>query len=114
MLFWNIYGVGNSESFCHLKFLVKCFDVKILVIVEPKISGDSAARVCRNLDFDGAFRQEAVGRSGGIWVLRTTSHFNFTIIQHNSCFVHGKVCQVDGFSWYLTAVYKNPNGKEGS
>lgn len=55
LLFWNICGVENSESFSHLRFLLKIFAGSILALVEPKIRGSSTDWVCKNLGFGGVF-----------------------------------------------------------
>lgn len=55
LMFWNVCGIGNAETFSHVKFLCRSFGVGILVLVKPKISGTSTDKVCRNLGFDGSF-----------------------------------------------------------
>lgn len=88
-------------------------EIKILVLVKPKISRESAAKVCHNLGFDGVFCKEAEGRSGGIWLLWHTSYCRVSILAHSPCYIHVKVTQNDGFDWFLIAVYRNPNGEHG-
>ena len=42
---------------------------KIIVLLEPRISGIKADRVVKNLGFDRSHRIKAEGFAGGIWVL---------------------------------------------
>lgn len=79
--------------------------------MEPKISGDSASRVCHNLGFEGCFSKEVVGQSGGVRVLCKPNLSKVDIIHSFSCYVHLKVSHLDGISWFLTMVYWNPNGR---
>lgn len=49
--------------------LVSMHHVSVLIILEPRISGEQANKVCRKLGFSDYFRVEAEGFSGGIWLL---------------------------------------------
>lgn len=69
ILHWNIYGLGNNNSESHLRHLIHFWKLKIIVIAEPKISGNRANQVCKRLGFDGVYCQEAMGMKGGIWIL---------------------------------------------
>ncbi|KAJ9130670.1 hypothetical protein P3X46_034239, partial [Hevea brasiliensis] len=65
---WNIHGIGSR---CSLRLLkdYKCkFKPLILVLVEPKISGNIADDISYDLGFDCWVRMESVGFSGGIWL----------------------------------------------
>lgn len=37
ILFWKIYGVGNLESFSHLGFSIRTFDVSSLAMWSQKL-----------------------------------------------------------------------------
>jgi len=66
---WNARGAGSAA------FLTSMFDYitqhkpSIVVLLETHISGTRADTVCRKLGFQGCFRVEAQGFSGGIWLL---------------------------------------------
>lgn len=109
ILFWNVCGIGNVETESHLCFLIFYNEVNLVALVEPKISGPNADRVCRRLGFDGCFRQEEVGMSGGIWVLWQSTIFSLCILQSTPNFVHINVKEKNGKEWVLTVVYRNPN-----
>lgn len=45
LLSWNVCEIGNSSTLSHLKFLLWRFSVKLLILLEPKISGARAKEV---------------------------------------------------------------------
>ncbi|CAN1272305.1 hypothetical protein LINPERPRIM_LOCUS14502 [Linum perenne] len=46
---------------------------KIVILVEPRVSGTTAQKVCDKLGFDDIIQVEVVGFAGGIWLLWHTS-----------------------------------------
>lgn len=68
ILFWNICGVGNAGTINQLLYLIRRFRVNVLALVELKISGEQADRVCRRLGFTNWHRHESEGLSGGLWL----------------------------------------------
>lgn len=113
ILYWNVCGVGNNGTLSHLKYLIKQHQVKLLGLMEPKISGDKAEQKCHKLGFDGYHRVEAVGMSSGIWLLWQTQFYSIKVCQVQSQFIHVEVVDNNKGNWFLTIVYRNPNSKGG-
>lgn len=49
VLFWNCRGAGSKEFLRHARELVSIHKVDMLIIVEPRISGNNADKVIRKL-----------------------------------------------------------------
>lgn len=52
----------------------------ILVLLEPRISGDKADEVCKKLNFDEWARVESVGCNGGLWLFWRVSVLNVAVV----------------------------------
>ncbi|CAN1185259.1 hypothetical protein LINPERHAP2_LOCUS37442 [Linum perenne] len=84
----------------------------VVILVEPKISGTTADRVCRRLGFDEFQREEAVGFSGGIWVLWHSTQVTLNRISSSKQFVHFEGENGSIGKFFLTAVYGSPSVAE--
>ncbi|KAI9091681.1 hypothetical protein K1719_028124 [Acacia pycnantha] len=62
-------GAANADLGRQLRFLISKYNIKLLVLVETKTSGDKCLKLRRKIGFDSSFVEEARGFSGGIWVL---------------------------------------------
>jgi len=68
LMIWNVQGAGNTSFLNTLKELIHKYDPKIVALVETKINGRQAEEVCTKIGFEGQFRVEAQGFSGGTWI----------------------------------------------
>ncbi|KAL8128488.1 hypothetical protein V2J09_017643 [Rumex salicifolius] len=68
-LIWNTQGAGSKGFRRACRYLIHRHKTDILVLSEPQISGVKAQEVCDSLNFSNNSCVEAVGASGGIWVL---------------------------------------------
>lgn len=59
------------------------YKADILVISEPKISGDQATKVANSLGFSHVCIEDANGFSGGIWLLWNKWNFDLDVVDHN-------------------------------
>ncbi|KAK4277819.1 hypothetical protein QN277_015755 [Acacia crassicarpa] len=75
---WNCRGAGNRSFPLKTKDIVNKYYVNILCLLEPRISGVRADKVCRKLGFSHWMRVEATGFFGGIWVLWNSNEFDIT------------------------------------
>ncbi|KAL8159774.1 hypothetical protein V2J09_001311 [Rumex salicifolius] len=87
---WNAQGACSREFLITLKEIVRIHDPTILVLVETRISGSQANKVCRGIGFDGILRAEAIGFSGGIWVL-----WRKAVVQIEEVHVHRQAVTVE-------------------
>lgn len=76
--------------------------------METKISRLTADDVYLKLGFDNWVRVEALGFSGGIWVL-WKEEVNIEILSSHPQFIHIEDIEHNGQSWYLSAVYDIPS-----
>ncbi|KAG7578919.1 Reverse transcriptase domain [Arabidopsis thaliana x Arabidopsis arenosa] len=70
--------------------------------------GDRAGRICQGLGFDKNFRVDAIGQSGGLWLLWKSEIGEVTILQSTDQFIHATV--VNGTeALNLIVVYAAPS-----
>lgn len=106
---WNCQGIGNRETSRIVKTLISTHRPDILVLLEPKISGDKANKVCRELNFDDWVRVESVGYSGGVWLFWKSAILSLTVMSSSPQFIHCFVEKRKHDRWMLTATYGSPN-----
>lgn len=66
---WNVKGAGNAGFRLNVQDLVNAYGPDILIILEPKISGNHAEHVIGQVGFLRHFRVDPIGLSSGIWVM---------------------------------------------
>ncbi|CAN1242897.1 hypothetical protein LINPERPRIM_LOCUS5491 [Linum perenne] len=84
---------------------MKRFNPDIVILVEPRVSGSTAESSCRRLGFENYERVEAIGFSGGIWVLWHPCKVNLRRIQSSHQLLHMEGEGNGSCSFLLTAVY---------
>ena len=109
IMVWNAQGVASRGFLYTLRELLRRYRPSILVLVKTKISGIIADNFCRKVDFDGQYRVDPVGFSGGIWVFWHTSEVSIQIKECNSQFVTATVSRNNKEDWLFSAVYASPN-----
>ncbi|KAI9094279.1 hypothetical protein K1719_026861 [Acacia pycnantha] len=82
-------GRVASKSFVavlrDLKFRYK---VDMVVILEPRVSGNSATKIIKSWGFKYSVRVEAVGFSGGIWMLWNFEDIGVDVLVKEEQFIH--------------------------
>ncbi|CAL1404640.1 unnamed protein product [Linum trigynum] len=82
----------------------------IVFIVEPKISGKEADAVIAKMGFDCFEKIDAVGFSGGIWVLWKAAELLVTDVDRDPQFIHFRCLNLqDNHTVEMTAIYAKPN-----
>lgn len=76
-------------------------------MLKPRISGSSADKVCRSFGFDNWIRVEAIGFSGGIWVL-WRDNLQVDIVTINPQFVLARVKHGNDDWCFISFVYGSP------
>lgn len=106
---WNCRG-ARAQSFPSLVRDLKVrFNIHILFIVEPRVSGERAKRVISRLGFSKDYRVEAEEFSRGIWILWDANLFNIDILSTSSQCIHTFISFSDGTErFFLTCVYGSP------
>ncbi|KAL8141093.1 hypothetical protein V2J09_007114 [Rumex salicifolius] len=78
--------------------------VKVSDGLAPQIAGSKAQSVCDSLGFSNNFCAEAIGASGGMWLLWNACNIDLQIIDDTAHFIHAKV-NVMRSSYHFIVVY---------
>ena len=108
IMFWNVQGAASGEFRRSFKTIIKNYNPSMVVLMEPRISGVKADDFIKKSGFDYFHRVEAMGFSGGIWLLWRSSIEVEVLINHRQ-FIHFKICLNKTFVSWVTAVYASPN-----
>ena len=68
-IIWNCRGASKPSFQKRVKEMVQKYNPDILVVIETRVGVNRAREITERLPFDGAIRSDAVGFTGGIWVL---------------------------------------------
>lgn len=81
----------------------------IIILMEPRISGDMVDVVCRWLGKNRWIRSESEGFSIGVWFLWNEAEIDVKLRYAYASFLHFVVKSSRGKQWEITIVYVNPN-----
>src|ERR1044072_4636459 len=90
-LSWNIRGAAAKGVPLLIKDLVRRHSISCLALMETKVSGARAVSIINKLGFDAFHVEEAVGFSGGIWILWDSSIMGIQVMVSHRQFVHSHV-----------------------
>ncbi|KAI9084388.1 hypothetical protein K1719_033730 [Acacia pycnantha] len=108
VLVWNCRGAASKGFAAVLRDTKRRYRLDMVVILEPRVSGNVASNVIKNWGFKYSIRREAVGFSGGIWILWNLDDLKVDVRAMNDQFIHCKLFARDE-SMLFTAVYAYPN-----
>ncbi|XP_031120966.1 uncharacterized protein LOC116024205 [Ipomoea triloba] len=108
ILSWNCQGAASSAFRCALLLLVKKVKVDMVGLMEQKISGCAVDKACKSFGFDNWLRVEAVGFSGGIWLLWRNT-VNVDILATNPQFVLTRISRGNVRLGLVSFVYGSPS-----
>lgn len=83
-LFWNCRGANKPNFTRSVRYLLKKFKTDVLALFETHAGGDRAQRICQGLGFENAFRVDAEGQSGGLWLLWKSEVGEVTVVNSSS------------------------------
>lgn len=106
-LFWNFPGANKPNFRRSIRYMLKKFNTDVLALFETHAGGDRAMKICQNLGFDKSYRVDAIGQSGGIWLLWRDQVGAITVLEASDQFVHAKVV-IGGEVMHIIAVYAAP------
>ena len=109
IIVWNCRGVLKPSFQRHVRELIRCHNLAILVVMETRIGGERAREITDRLPFDGAIHTETIGYAGGLWLLWNSDRVEITTLANTEQEIHTviKVRNSD-FSWLFTAIYASP------
>ncbi|XP_019198960.1 PREDICTED: uncharacterized protein LOC109192713 [Ipomoea nil] len=108
VLVWNCQGAASRSFRRTLKQYLREHKSVITCLLEPRVSGSQANDICFDLGFDEWCRVEAVGFSGGIWVL-WKSTISVTILHTHPQFILLDIVDSDSLLWKFSVVYGSPD-----
>ncbi|XP_010412393.1 PREDICTED: uncharacterized protein LOC104698678 [Camelina sativa] len=104
---WNCRGLGNDLAVRRLKEIKKTFSPDIICLMETKQGNDVVRSVGAELGYDHVFTVPPIGLSGGV-ALFWNSSLSVSVLYHSLNLVDTYV-KINGFGFYLSCVYGNPN-----
>ncbi|XP_031116886.1 uncharacterized protein LOC116020557 [Ipomoea triloba] len=104
---WNCQGAASSGFRRALLLLIQKTKADLVCLLEPRISGTAADKACKAFGFDNWIRVEAVGFSGGIWLM-WRSNTTVEIIATNPQFVLTRVSRGEKKLGLISFVYGSP------
>lgn len=66
---WNCRASGSEKFLATARNLIPLHGIQVLIIVEPRVSGDQASKIIKKFRFPNHTHVEAQGFSGGIGLL---------------------------------------------
>jgi len=112
-LLWNCWGANKPQFRRSIRYILKKYITDVLAIFETHAGGDQASRICQGLGFENSFRVDAVGHSGGLWLLWRTGIGEVSVVDSTDQFIHAK--DVNGKdNVNLVVVYAAPTASRRS
>lgn len=108
IMYWNVQGVASASFRRSFKALVRNYNLSMVVLMEPQISGIKGDDFIRKSGFDYSHHVETEGFSGGIWLLWRSSIEVDVVVNHRQ-YIHFRICKNKNFVSWVTAVYASPN-----
>ncbi|KAI9086787.1 hypothetical protein K1719_031381 [Acacia pycnantha] len=107
-LVWNSRGAASKGFAIVLRDMKRRYRLDLVVILEPRISGNLALKVIKSWGFKHSIRMEAVGFSGGIWLMWELDDLVVDAKIMDEQFIHFKL-KLGGEELLFTTVYAQPN-----
>ncbi|XP_010462654.1 PREDICTED: uncharacterized protein LOC104743246 [Camelina sativa] len=107
VLMWNERGANKPNFQIFIRYMLKKFKTNILALFEAHVGGDRAGRICQGLGFDNSFRVDAVGQSGGLWLLWRFGVGPVKVVEANNQFIYSTVGEGTDIM-HLVVVYTDP------
>ncbi|XP_019164336.1 PREDICTED: uncharacterized protein LOC109160503 [Ipomoea nil] len=105
---WNCQGAASKRFLRAAMTIIRQHKPNCFCVLEPKSSGTGADETCIKLGFDQWLRVEAVGMSGGIWILWNDS-LSLHNIRTNPQFVSMEIKNNNSRTWNIAVVYGSPS-----
>ncbi|KAI9122178.1 hypothetical protein K1719_006867 [Acacia pycnantha] len=106
-LVWNCRGAASRGVASVIRDSRQRYKLDMVVLLEPRISGNNASKVIKRWGFKHSIRKEAEGFSGGIWLLWDVDELTVDVITMHEQFIHCRVSLGEEVM-LLTAIYASP------
>ncbi|KAI9115930.1 hypothetical protein K1719_012860 [Acacia pycnantha] len=101
-------GAASKGVASVLRDMRSRYKASLVIILEPRISGVQASKTIKKWGFKHSVRKEAVGFSGGIWLLWEMDNIKVEVLRIEEQFVHCNL-KMEGDEFLFSAIYANPN-----
>lgn len=64
---WSCRGAASKEFVCEMKEILRAYKPRIVILIEPRVSGEVADRIYKIFGKKQWIRSEARGSSSGVW-----------------------------------------------
>lgn len=109
---WNCRGACGKTFPRLLKQIVQKYSIRVMALMETRVSGARADKITTRLGFSNWFRVEATGFAGGIWVLWNNWDVDIQYIGSNTQVIHCKLTEKTSCDEsYVSFVYGEPNAQ---
>lgn len=88
---WNCRGANEPNFRRSIRYILKRFETDVLAIFETHAEAEKAANICHGLGFENSFRVDAIGQSGGLWLLWRTGIEDVEIVKSSNQFIYARV-----------------------
>lgn len=106
---WNCRGTGSGNFIREMKEYVRIYNLVIIVLMVPRISGDIADSVNKKLGRSRWIRSEVDGFSGSVWCLWNDQEITVDLRHAHNKFLHFAVFSSRGRRWEFTTIYGPPH-----
>ncbi|CAA7030620.1 unnamed protein product [Microthlaspi erraticum] len=106
-LLLNCRGANKPNFRRSFRYNLKKWKTDILALFETHAGGDRAGRICQGLGFAKLFRVDAIGQSGGLWLLRREEIGEVSVVSSAEQYIHVEI-EKDGETMNLIVVYAAP------
>lgn len=107
-LVWNVRGAGGLEFRRVFHETIAQHKPNLVILTETRLSGERAQNTINSLGYEKHYKVDAMGFSGGIWMLWDPSFVDVDILASSFQEIHSHV-KVSGFSFLLTSLYASPS-----
>lgn len=104
---WNYQGAGSSKFLRAFKFMLNHYKPDLVVLLKTHIIGSKVNNIINKLGVTRSHRIEAIGHSGGIWLLWNMD-WDIDILVNDLQFVHTCITSKEGDLFYFTPAYGSP------
>ncbi|KAI5310975.1 hypothetical protein L3X38_030079 [Prunus dulcis] len=108
IFYWNVRGAGRKSLQNAFKDHCRVHDISICVMLEPRITGDNSLKVLKSLGVPKFERVDAMGFSGGIWVLWDDMRCKLEVVDFFEQGISALIFLPSGQGWLFTMVYGSP------
>ncbi|KAI9073415.1 hypothetical protein K1719_044600 [Acacia pycnantha] len=107
ILVWNVRGAASRGIAAAIRNLKKQYNLDVIVILEPRISGNRAKKCIKSWGFNQSCRMEAEEFSGGIWIVWERADLIVDTLVKDQHFIHCRLI-LGSESMTFSAVYASP------